>query len=143
MEKDFKKMEIIFENCDAICLNEEDIDGLYMGDISLSYNVQGGTLRGYKTLSHMTMLLKPQVLNKHTQFAEMINDARELEYHKLKNRIYASDITQIYFYDADFNEIDKFFVYWNDDDEWHNRYQKQYITDEGYLVISIDKEEGN
>lgn len=133
-------MELIFENCDSITLPINDIEYFYANNIQQSINLQEGQLNIYKSVGNLTLSIRKSAFDKLTDFADMLNNEEEIEYHKLKNRINSSDITQIHFLDKHYDPVESLYVEWSDEDEWHNKYQKQEIIDDEYLVININKE---
>lgn len=133
-------MELIFENCDSITLPIDDIEYFYANNIQQSMNLQEGQLNIYKSVGNLTLSIRKSAFDKLTDFADMLNNEEEIEYHKLKNRINSSDITQIHFLDKHYDPVESLYVEWSDEDEWHNKYQKQEIIDDEYLVININKE---
>ena len=133
-------MELIFENCDSITLPIDDIEYFYANNIQQSMNLQEGQLNIYKSVGNLTLSIRKSAFDKLTDFADMSDDEEEIEYHKLKNRINSSDITQIHFLDKHYDPVESLYVEWSDEDEWHNKYQKQEIIDDEYLVININKE---
>lgn len=134
-------MELIFENCDSITLPIDDIEYFYANNIQQSMNLQDGQLNIYKSVGNLTISIKKSAFDKLTDFADMLTDEKEIEYHKLKNRINSSDITQIHFINYQDETVESLYVEWSDEDEWHNQYQKQEIIDEEYLVIKINNKE--
>ena len=134
-------MELIFENCDSITLPIDDIEYFYANNIQQSMNLQDGQLNIYKSVGNLTISIKKSAFDKLTDFADMLEDEKEIEYHKLKNRINSSDITQIHFINYQDETVESLYVEWSDEDEWHNQYQKQEIIDEEYLVIKINNKE--
>lgn len=133
-------MELIFENCDSITLPIDDIKYFYANNIQQSMNLQEGQLNIYESVGNLTISIRESAFDKLTDFADMLNNEEEIEYHKLKNRINSSDITQIHFLDKHYDPVESLYVEWSDEDEWHNKYQKQEIIDDEYLVININKE---
>lgn len=133
-------MELIFENCDSITLPIDDIEYFYANNIQQSMNLQEGQLNIYESVGNLTISIRESAFDKLTDFADMLNNEEEIEYHKLKNRINSSDITQIHFLDKHYDPVESLYVEWSDEDEWHNKYQKQEIIDDEYLVININKE---
>lgn len=133
-------MELIFENCDSITLPIDDIEYFYANNIQQSMNLQEGQLNIYKSVGNLTLSIRKSAFDKLTDFADMLDDEEEIEYHKLKNRINSSDITQIHFINFQDETVESLYVEWSDEDEWHNKYQKQEIIDDEYLVININKE---
>lgn len=133
-------IELIFENCDSITLPIDDIEYFYANNIQQSMNLQDNQLNIYKSVDNITISIKKQAFDKPTDFTEMLTDEEEVEYHKLKNRINSSDITQIHFINFQDETVESLYVEWSDEDEWHNKYQKQEIIDDEYLVININKE---
>lgn len=133
-------MELIFENCDSITLPIDDIEYFYANNIQQSMNLQEGQLNIYKSVGNLTLSIKKSAFDKLTDFADMLDGEEEIEYHKLKNRINSSDITQIHFINFQDETVESLYVEWSDEDEWHNKYQKQEIIDDEYLVININKE---
>lgn len=133
-------MELIFENCDSITLPIDDIEYFYANNIQQSMNLQEGQLNIYKSVGNLTLSIRKSAFDKLTDFADMSDDEEEIEYHKLKNRINSSDITQIHFINFQDETVESLYVEWSDEDEWHNKYQKQEIIDDEYLVININKE---
>ena len=132
--------ELIFENCDSITLPIDDIEYFYANNIQQSMNLQEGQLNIYESVGNLTISIRESAFDKLTDFADMLNNEEEIEYHKLKNRINSSDITQIHFLDKHYDPVESLYVEWSDEDEWHNKYQKQEIIDDEYLVININKE---
>lgn len=140
----YDKIRLIFENCDSITLLQEDIEYFYADNISLNISASDGYMTLYKTSSEVVISIKESAFDKYTEFKQMLTDEDEIEYHKLKNRINSSDITQIYLLNEYNDEIDGLCVKWADGDEFHNKYQTQKIIkneydDEEYLVINIIK----
>lgn len=133
-------MELIFENCDSITLPIDDIEYFYANNIQQSMNLQEGQLNIYKSVGNLTLSIKKSAFDKLTDFADMLGNEEEIEYHKLKNRINSSDITQIHFINFQDETVESLYVEWSDEDEWHNKYQTQEIIDDEYLVININKE---
>lgn len=133
-------MELIFENCDSITLPIDDIEYFYANNIQQSMNLQEGQLNIYKSVGNLTLSIRKSAFDKLTDFADMLDDEEEIEYHKLKNRINSSDITQIHFINFQDETVESLYVEWSDEDEWHNKYQKQEIIDDEYIVININKE---
>lgn len=133
-------MELIFENCDSITLPIDDIEYFYANNIQQSMNLQDSQLNIYKSVGDLTISIRKSAFDKFTDFADMLDDEEEIEYHKLKNRINSSDITQIHFINFQDETVESLYVEWSDEDEWHNKYQKQEIIDDEYLVININKE---
>lgn len=133
-------MELIFENCDSITLPIDDIEYFYANNIQQSMNLQDNQLNIYKSVGDLTISIRKSAFNKFTDFANMLDNKEEIEYHKLKNRINSSDITQIHFINFQDETVESLYVEWSDEDEWHNKYQKQEIIDDEYLVININKE---
>lgn len=133
-------IELIFENCDSITLPIDDIEYFYANNIQQSMNLQEGQLNIYKSVGNLTLSIRKSAFDKLTDFADMSDDEEEIEYHKLKNRINSSDITQIHFINFQDETVESLYVEWSDEDEWHNKYQKQEIIDDEYLVININKE---
>lgn len=133
-------MELIFENCDSITLPIDDIEYFYANNIQQSMNLQEGQLNIYKSVGNLTLSIRKSAFDKLTDFADMLDDEEEIEYHKLKNRINSSDITQIHFINFQDETVESLYVGWSDEDEWHNKYQKQEIIDDEYLIININKE---
>lgn len=133
-------MELIFENCDSITLPIDDIEYFYANNIQQSMNLQEGQLNIYESVGNLTLSIRKSAFDKLTDFADMLDDEEEIEYHKLKNRINSSDITQIHFINFQDETVESLYVEWSDEDEWHNKYQKQEIIDDEYLVININKE---
>lgn len=133
-------MELIFENCDSITLPIDDIEYFYANNIQQSMNLQDNQLNIYKSVGDLTISIRKSAFNKLTDFADMLDNEEEIEYHKLKNRINSSDITQIHFINFQDETVESLYVEWSDEDEWHNKYQKQEIIDDEYLVININKE---
>ena len=133
-------MELIFENCDSITLPIDDIEYFYANNIQQSMNLQERQLNIYKSVDNLTLSIKKSAFDKLTDFADMLDGEEEIEYHKLKNRINSSDITQIHFINFQDETVESLYVEWSDEDEWHNKYQKQEIIDDEYLVININKE---
>lgn len=133
-------MELIFENCDSITLPIDDIEYFYANNIQQSMNLQEGQLNIYKSVGNLTISIRKSAFDKLTDFADMLSNEEEIEYHKLKNRINSSDITQIHFINFQDETVESLYVEWSDEDEWHNKYQKQEIIDDEYLVININKE---
>lgn len=133
-------IELIFENCDSITLPIDDIEYFYANNIQQSMNLQDNQLNIYKSVGDLTISIRKSAFNKFTDFADMLDNEEEIEYHKLKNRINSSDITQIHFLDKHYDPVESLYVEWSDEDEWHNKYQKQEIIDDEYLVININKE---
>lgn len=133
-------IELIFENCDSITLPIDDIEYFYANNIQQSMNLQEGQLNIYKSVGNLTLSIRKSAFDKLTDFADMLDDEEEIEYHKLKNRINSSDITQIHFINFQDETVESLYVEWSDEDEWHNKYQKQEIIDDEYLVININKE---
>lgn len=133
-------MELIFENCDSITLPIDDIEYFYANNIQQSMNLQEGQLNIYKSVGNLTLSIRKSAFDKLTDFADMLDDEEEIEYHKLKNRINSNDITQIHFINFQDETVESLYVEWSDEDEWHNKYQKQEIIDDEYLVININKE---
>lgn len=133
-------MELIFENCDSITLPIDDIEYFYANNIQQSINLQEGQLNIYKSVGNLMLSIRKSAFDKLTDFADMLDDEEEIEYHKLKNRINSSDITQIHFINFQDETVESLYVEWSDEDEWHNKYQKQEIIDDEYLVININKE---
>lgn len=133
-------MELIFENCDSITLPIDDIEYFYANNIHQSMNLQDNQLNIYKSVGDLTISIRKSAFNKFTDFANMLDNEEEIEYHKLKNRINSSDITQIHFINFQDETVESLYVEWSDEDEWHNKYQKQEIIDDEYLVININKE---
>lgn len=133
-------MELIFENCDSITLPINDIEYFYANNIQQSMNLQDNQLNIYKSVGDLTISIRKSAFNKFTDFANMLDNEEEIEYHKLKNRINSSDITQIHFINFQDETVESLYVEWSDEDEWHNKYQKQEIIDDEYLVININKE---
>ena len=136
----YNKIRIIFENCDSITLPSEDIEYFYADNINSDITAQDGYVSVYETSNNILISIRKSAFDKYTAFKEMLTDEDEIEYHKLKNRINSSDITQIYLLDDENNELNGLFVKWADGDEFHNKYQTQNIIDEQYLVISIKEE---
>ena len=136
----YSKIRIIFENCDSITLPEDDIEYFYADNINFDITAQDGYVSVYNTSNNILISIRKSAFDKYTEFKPMLTDEDEIEYHKLKNRINSSDITQIYLLDDEDNELESIFVKWSDDDEFHNKYQTQNIIDEKYLVISIKEE---
>lgn len=133
-------IELIFENCDSITLPIDDIEYFYANNIQQSMNLQEGQLNIYKSVGNLTISIRKSAFDKLTDFADMLDNEEEIEYHKLKNRINSSDITQIHFINFQDETVESLYVEWSDEDEWHNKYQKQEIIDDEYLVININKE---
>jgi hypothetical protein len=133
-------MELIFENCDSITLPIDDIEYFYANNIQQSINLQEGQLNIYKSVGNLMLSIRKSAFDKLTDFADMLDDEEEIEHHKLKNRINSNDITQIHFLDKHYDPVESLYVEWSDEDEWHNKYQKQEIIDDEYLVININKE---
>lgn len=133
-------MELIFENCDSITLPIDDIEYFYANNIQQSMNLQEGQLNIYKSVGNLTLSIRKSAFDKLTDFADMLGNEEEIEYHKLKNRINSSDITQIHFINFQDETVESLYVEWSDEDEWHNKYQTQEIIDGEYLVININKE---
>lgn len=133
-------IELIFENCDSITLPIDDIEYFYANNIQQSMNLQDNQLNIYKSVGDLTISIRKSAFNKLTDFADMLDNEEEIEYHKLKNRINSSDITQIHFINFQDETVESLYVEWSDEDEWHNKYQKQEIIDDEYLVININKE---
>lgn len=133
-------MELIFENCDSITLPIDDIEYFYANNIQQSMNLQERQLNIYKSVGNLTISIRKSAFDKLTDFADMLDNEEEIEYHKLKNRINSSDITQIHFINFQDETVESLYVEWSDEDEWHNKYQKQEIIDNEYLVININKE---
>ena len=133
-------MELIFENCDSITLPIDDIEYFYANNIQQSMNLQEGQLNIYESVGNLTISIRESAFDKLTDFADMLNNEEEIEYHKLKNRINSSDITQIHFINFQDETVESLYVEWSDEDEWHNKYQKQEIIDDEYIVININKE---
>ena len=133
-------MELIFENCDSITLPIDDMEYFYANNIQQSMNLQEGQLNIYKSVGNLTLSIRKSAFDKLTDFADMLDDEEEIEYHKLKNRINSSDITQIHFINFQDETVESLYVEWSDEDEWHNKYQKQEIIDDEYIVININKE---
>ena len=130
----------MFENCDGIRLKADEIEYIGINNITTSQTFNDGYLDEYKASGNIIISIKPDAIDKPTQFSEMVDTDEEKEYHKLKNRINANDITQIHFYNDNDECVNSVYVEWHDDDEWHSRYQHQEINGEGYLVVSINKE---
>ena len=120
-------IELIFENCDSITLPIDDIEYFYANNIQQSMNLQDNQLNIYKSVGDLTISIRKSAFNKFTDFADMLDNEEEIEYHKLKNRINSSDITQIHFLDKHYDPVESLYVEWSDEDEWHNKYQKQEI----------------
>ena len=134
-------MELIFENCDSITLPIDDIEYFYANNIQQSMNLQDGQLNIYKSVGNLTISIKKSAFDKFTDFADMLDNEEEKEYHKLKNRINSSDITQIHFINYQEETVESLYIEWSDEDEWHNKYQNQEIIDDKYLVININNKE--
>lgn len=133
-------IQIIFENCDGITLPIDDFEYFYANNVELSMGLTDGYIDKYKTSGNVTISIKKQALDKQTDFTEMLTNPDEIEYHKLRNRINSSDITQLHFLDVDNHIVDSLYIEWADEDEWHNKYQTQEITGDEYLIININKE---
>lgn len=133
-------IELIFENCDSITLPIDDIEYFYANNIQQSMNLQEGQLNIYKSVGNLTISIRKSAFDKFTDFADMLDNEEEIEYHKLKNRINSNDITQIHFINFQDETVESLYIEWSDEDEWHNKYQKQEIIDDEYLVININKE---
>lgn len=133
-------MELIFENCDSITLPIDDIEYFYANNIQQSMNLQEGQLNIYKSVDNLTISIRKSAFDKLTDFADMLDNEEEIEYHKLKNRVNSSDITQIHFINFQDETVESLYIEWSDEDEWHNKYQTQEIIDDKYLIININKE---
>ena len=131
MGKIIQKIEFVLENVDVIIFNKEDIDIMFITDIT-EY-IYGDEVR--KQCQHVFMKIKSEANVLYPQLGtsdEVKKFDRLTEY---------ADITSIEFHYAD-GTMDICAVPWNDNDEYINRYQQTFIDNNGNLYISIDKKQG-
>lgn len=130
MGKIIQKIEFVLENCDVIIFNKEDIDIMYITDIT-EY-IYGDEI--HKQCQHVFIKIKSEANVLYPQLGtsdEIKKFDRLTEY---------ADITSIEFHYVD-GTMDICAVPWNDNDEYINRYQQTFIDDNGNLYISIDKKQ--
>lgn len=151
--RELKYLELVFENCEVYKIPADCVHFLSIGNINYYFNVHINGLDKYTKLGEISSWARTDcidlVLNKKGMFIKsdwvsMLESFEEDNDFILKNRIEHRDVTQVEFHFSD-NTYLNVLVPWEDDvDEYHNKYQKNYIKDDMInVMISNDENDYN
>lgn len=140
------RIDLVFENCEFCSIPREAIRFLHLDKINSSINYsEWNGLHSFKSTSIECLEIKKEFLEKSCSY--MANEEFPNEQENLLERIqHYNDIVsiEIYWVLNNVEYVRKYFVIWDDEDDYHNDYQKsQIITTEDsqeVLQISIKKE---
>jgi len=134
--KKIKKIEIVFENCDSVIINQTMFKYLLVGGITKEYRINyyqyvDGELNEYINCKYFTITINEKGLN---YIYPAIIDRKE----KLKERLKTLDITHIkIFFPAGKSEYIS--VPWKSDDNGFSNLKQKNKYIEGDLRIIIDE----
>lgn len=115
MITNIENIEVVFENCEALTINQEGIDYLELKDFSLTYG--GSEL--YVITNKFELMLNKNANKPFQMFGEETTTFERLSH---------SDITQIHI-QGDEGKVDSFYIDWDDTNP--NFDKTQYHTQEG------------
>lgn len=129
-----KQIDIVFENCEVISLNNGMFKYLMLRNISEQrlvncYQYENGENEINKCCEYMSIDINRKGYKQKMSWENMTLEER------LK---IASDITCIYLIYED-NSEERIFVLWNEEDDYNNKYQRVYRIDEDTIEIVIEK----
>lgn len=129
-----KQIDIVFENCEVISLNNDMFKYLILRNISEQrlvncYQYENGENEINKCCEYMSIDINRKGYEQKTSWENMTLEER------LK---IASDITCIYLIYED-NSEERIFVPWNEENDYNNKYQRVYRIDEDTIEIVIEK----
>lgn len=137
MDKRIQAIDIVFENTEIMSFEVNEINFLFMGNISRTIAYENGYQSEGQTCEDILIRLKPEANKRYLPL-----DIADLETTKFRRLRQVKDIVAI---DIHYNAVDHDFIYayWEDQDDVYgenNRFQKVNMNKDKELIISISKE---
>ena len=127
-----KRIDLVFENCEVVSLNNDMFKDLIFDDIVEQkivncYQFENGENQTQKCCKYMAIDINKKDYEQKMNWQDITLEER------LKN---GNDITYIDLIYED-NSEERIFVLWNEEDDFYNKYQKIYKVDEDTIMVEI------
>lgn len=133
--KEFKEIEIVFENCEVITIKREDIYSYSFSEVSKEYTYFGDIEESLRTAKKVALTLNPSADKDYTPFGLDDVDISTNVFERIMQYRDIVSIDLIYSEDKE----KRFFVPWDYSNEDDNKWQKaEYVTNDR-LLITIEE----
>ena len=135
---DIKELNIIFENCEMMSFSKDDLEFLYMEEISDNISMQLNCVLHMKVAKHVVVGITQKAAKR--RFPVFGNPEWQYTLHErlgLDEENHTQDIASFELVYTD-GTIERIYPSWDGDDDYYNPAQRQFYNQE-ILVIEIQK----
>ena len=135
---DIKELNIIFENCDMMSFSKDDLEFLYMEEISNNISMQLNCVLHMQVAKHVAIGITKKAAKRkvpifgNSEWKHTLHDRLGLD-----EKNHTKDIASFELVYTD-GTIERIYPSWDGDDDYYNPAQRQFYNQE-ILVIEIQK----